>query len=93
MVQRVFEVIESPRVHEVLRGQRALDALVVGLSVPAFFRSAIRDSGKRLARTMGLATEEDLRRLEMDIVQRMEGGASSRSGSRTVRFRRHGETN
>ena len=81
LVRGIFKVIESPKCLEVLRTPKALGLLIDVMSVPARCRSTLRDSGRSMARVLGLATAEDLRQVELDLEQRLRRRIDGRYGS------------
>ena len=72
VVQGAFKAINSRRVMDVLRKPRAFGLLLDAMSIPAWCRSTLKDSGRSLARVLGLATDEDLVRVELEIEQRLQ---------------------
>ena len=64
LVSAAFRVIHSPRFARLVEDHGVLEAIVVGLSVEARARVALRRTGAGVARVLGLATMEDLREVE-----------------------------
>jgi hypothetical protein len=94
LVKGAFRVMQSPQFVRLLQDRRVLAILVEGLSVKASGRVALREAGKALARTLGLATLEDLRAVEQDLRERAApaGGGVTRPAEPTARDLRFGES-
>lgn len=93
LVKGAFRVMQSPQFVRLLQDERVLAFLVEGMSVKARGRVLLRETGRALARTLGLATHEDLRAVERDLRDRAAsaGGSAERPADPTARDLRRGE--
>lgn len=83
LVQGAFKVMESRSFVRLLQDRRVLTVLVEGMGARSLLSSLGRRVGATAARTLGLATVEDLRSLENDIRCVSEDGEGLRAIDRS----------
>lgn len=93
LVKAAFKVMQSPQFVRALQDERILAFLVEGMSAKARSVVLLREAGRTLARTLGLATLEDLRSVEQDLMERaaQAGGRADRPAEPTARDLRRGD--
>lgn len=80
LAERALRLIESPACVGALQRSPLLDIVTGGLSIPARARVAMRQTGSSVARALGLATVEDLRRVERELERRLDDSCRPEAG-------------